>query len=65
MSSFSTDTEPGIESDLIDLDGVPFTTLRKLDNESLRRSQGHVVERARRVRATYRSTAQAGGERVD
>ena len=65
MNSFSADIEPGIESELIDLDGVPFTALRDLDSEPLRRSLGHVVERTRRVRALYRSQGQANGERID
>lgn len=65
MNSFSADIEPGIESELIDLDAVPFTRLRELDSEPLRRSLGHVVDRTRRVAARYRSTNQAGGERID
>ena len=65
MNSFSANTEPGIESELIDLAGVPFTALRDLDSEPLRRSLGHVVEQTRGVRVLYRSGAQGGGERVD
>jgi hypothetical protein len=65
MNSFSADTDPGIESELIDLAGVPFTALRDLDSEPLRRSLGHVVERTRGVRATYRSSNSQGGERID
>lgn len=65
MNSFSVDTEPGVESELIDLDGVPFTKLRELDSEPLRRSLGHVVERTRRVRARYRSGGATAGERID
>jgi hypothetical protein len=65
MNSFSADTEPGIESELIDLARVPFTALRELDSEPLRRSLGHVVEQTRRVRAAYRSGGQSGGERID
>ncbi len=61
----SSGTEPGIESELIDLEAVPFTTLRDLDSEPLRKSLLHVVERTRGVRAPYKSTNGAGGERID
>ena len=65
MNSFSVDIEPGIESELIDLDAVPFTRLRELDSEPLRRSLRHVVDRTRHVAARYRSAGQSGGERID
>lgn len=65
MNSFSMDIEPGIESELIDLAGVPFIALRELDSEPLRRSLGHVVERTQRVHAAYPSGSQTGGERID
>lgn len=65
MNSFSADIEPGFESELIDLADVPFTALRELDSEPLRRSLSHVVDRTRRVRAAYRSNAGGGGERID
>ncbi|MGW5705239.1 hypothetical protein [Amycolatopsis japonica] len=65
MSSFSADTEPDIESALLDLDAVSFTALRELDSEALRRSAHHVVERTTLVRARYRSTGGGNGERID
>jgi hypothetical protein len=65
MNSFSADIEPGFESELIDLADVPFTALRELDSEPLRRSLGHVVERTRQVRAAYRSGGTGAGERID
>ncbi|MFI5562614.1 hypothetical protein ACIA2T_25330 [Amycolatopsis japonica] len=65
MSSFSADTEPDIESALIDLDAVSFTALRELDSEAFRRSAHHVVERTTLVRARYRSTGGGNGERID
>jgi hypothetical protein len=65
MNSFSADIEPGFESDLIDLDGVPFTRLRELDSEPLRRSLGQVVERTRLVSARYPSQPSGTGERID
>jgi hypothetical protein len=61
----SSGTGPGIESELIDLDGVPFTKLRDLGGDPLRRSVHHVVERTRHLRAAYRSGASGAGERVD
>ena len=61
----SSGTGPGIESELIDLDGVPFTKLHELGDEPLRQSIHHVVERTRHLRATYRSGNASGGERVD
>lgn len=66
MNSFSA-TEPDIESALIDLDGVPFSALRDLDSDAFGHSAHHVVERARHVRARYRSTegSTSGGERID
>ncbi|MFD9891753.1 hypothetical protein ACFWY9_20635 [Amycolatopsis sp. NPDC059027] len=65
MNSFSASTEPDIESALIDLDGVPFTALRELDDAALRHSANHVVERTRHVRARYRSGTGNAGERID
>lgn len=61
----SSGTGPAIESELIDLDGVPFTKLRELGDEPLRRSLHGVVERTRHLRAAYRSSGASGGERVD
>jgi hypothetical protein len=61
----SSGTEPGIESDLIDLDAIPFTKLREHDNDDLRRSLRHVVERANQVRARYKTSNAGGGERID
>ncbi|MBN6041078.1 hypothetical protein JYK18_39890 [Amycolatopsis sp. 195334CR] len=65
MSSFSTGTEPDIESALIDLDAVPFTALRELDEDALHHSVQHVVDRTTRLRARYRSGAGGSGERID
>ncbi|MFJ4105310.1 hypothetical protein [Amycolatopsis japonica] len=65
MSSFSADTEPDIESALLDLDAVSFTALRELDSEAFRRSARQVVERTRLVHARYRSTTNSTGERID
>jgi len=61
----SSGTGPGIESELIDLDGVPFTKLHELGDEPLCQSMHHVVERTRHLRAAYRSSNPSGGERVD
>ncbi|WP_181774523.1 hypothetical protein [Amycolatopsis pittospori] len=65
MSSFSASTEPDIESALIDLDGIPLTALRDLDDEAFHHSARHVVERTRHLRARYRSSGAGGGERID
>ncbi|MFD9699079.1 hypothetical protein [Lentzea sp. NPDC059081] len=61
----SSGTEPGVESGLLDLERVPFTKLRDLDDEILSSALSHVVERARLVRAPYRSSNSSGGERID
>lgn len=61
----STDAEPGIESELIDLDGIPFSRLRDSGNELLYRSMRQVVERTAHVRALYPSSNATGGERID
>lgn len=61
----SSGTEPGVESGLLDLERVPFTKLRELDDETLRSALHHVVERAHLVQAPYRSSNSSGGERID
>lgn len=61
----SANTEPGIESELVELDGVPFTSLRQVGGEVLRQSMIGVVARAERVQARYRSGSTTAGERVD
>jgi FXSXX-COOH protein len=61
----SAGADAGIESELIDLDGVPLTQLRELDSELLGQSMHRVVERTRHIRARYRSGQPSGGERVD
>lgn len=61
----SSGLEPDLESALIDLEGVPFTRLRELDSDLLRRSLLHVVERASLVSSGYRSQGTSGGERID
>jgi FXSXX-COOH protein len=44
MITFFAETESGIKSDLIDLDRVPLTELRVLDNSELRRALRNVLE---------------------
>lgn len=60
-------TEPGIESGLVDLDGVSLTELRALRGETILQATKRVVDRTLRLRARYRSgDPTAGtGERVD
>lgn len=61
----SANTEPGLESELVELDGVPFTRLRQLGGEILRQSMIGVVARTEQVQVRYRSGNEGGGERVD
>ena len=63
MNSFL--AEPGIESELIDLDDVPLSRLRELEGADLRRSLGHVLERTTSLRVRYRSGTGNTGERID
>jgi hypothetical protein len=66
MTTFPADTDPGIESQLIDLTAVPFAVLRDLDGEVIHNAMRYVVERAGQVRITSRSGNSAGGgERID
>ncbi|HEV2778308.1 MAG TPA: hypothetical protein VGX25_02810 [Actinophytocola sp.] len=65
MTTFSTDPDPGIESELIDLSTVPFALLRDLDGATLHGALRHVVERTGQVRITSRSSGSSGGERID
>jgi len=58
-------TEPGVVSDLLDLEGVPFTTMRDLEEEPLRASLRHVVDCTSRVIARYPSSGTGSGERID
>ncbi|HEX7303129.1 hypothetical protein [Lentzea sp.] len=61
----SSGIEPDVESSLLDIERVPFAELRAVDDEILRNALHHVVERARLVRAPYRSSNATGGERID
>jgi hypothetical protein len=61
----SSGIEPGVESELVDLEAVTFTTLREMDSEPIRHSQRHVVERTRHVHARYPSSNTGAGERID
>jgi hypothetical protein len=58
-------TEPGVVSDLLDLEAIPFTTLRDLEGEPLRASLRNVVDRTSRVHARYPSSNAGAGERID
>jgi hypothetical protein len=61
----STGAEPDIESELIDLDGVPFTKLSDVNGEALHRSMFRVMERTLRIRKLHRTNAGGNGERID
>ncbi|HEV7651888.1 MAG TPA: hypothetical protein VGP26_27345 [Actinophytocola sp.] len=58
-------TEPGVVSDLPDLEAIPFTDLRDLEGDPLRTSMRTVVDRTSRVAARYPSSNGGGGERID
>lgn len=58
-------TEPGVVSDLVDLEAVSFTDMRDLEDEPLRASLRHVVDRASRIHARYPSSNAGAGERID
>jgi hypothetical protein len=47
----STNTEPGIESELVELEGVPFTRLRQVAGDM----------RTEQVKVRYRSSADGSG----
>jgi hypothetical protein len=61
----SADTDPSIESDLIDLSTVPFARLRRHDDKVLRHAMRGVLERTSHLRIIRRSGQQGEGERID
>jgi FXSXX-COOH protein len=62
----SAHTDPGIESDLIDLSGIPFGRLRDLDDTGLHQSMHRTLDRTTRLRGGRRSGQGGGeGERID
>jgi FXSXX-COOH protein len=63
MDEFSTDTESGIESGLIDLGGVSMTALRELDDTVFRQALRYVLQQASHPLVT--AGGGSGGERVD
>jgi hypothetical protein len=52
MQAARSGAEEGIESELLDLDGVSLTRLRTLDGGELRKSLRHAVERASHIQVT-------------
>jgi FXSXX-COOH protein len=59
------DTDPGIESSLIDLSAVSLTRLRGLNSSALLQAMNHVLDRTGRLR-DVRSQGDGGqGERID
>lgn len=60
----SADTNPGIESELIDLSAIPFDRLRDLDNIALHQAVHHTLTRTTHLRGR-RSQSGEGGERID
>jgi hypothetical protein len=61
----SADTEPGIESELIDLSTIPLDRLRVLNSSVVQEAMRHVLERTGRHRSVRRSGESSTGERID
>lgn len=61
----SADTEPGIESELIDLSGVSLDRLRNLDDSLLDRALHRTLDHTTRLRGGRRSGTDGAGERID
>jgi hypothetical protein len=62
MTFFSVDAEPGVASELVDLETIPLSELRTLDHAELHRSLRHAVQRAADIVVTESGS---GAERVD
>ncbi|MFB9682885.1 hypothetical protein [Amycolatopsis plumensis] len=56
-------TEPQIESELLDVNGIPLAKLRTLDHGGLRKALRHAVERVAYIPVT--ASGSAGVKRVD
>jgi hypothetical protein len=66
MQAARSGTDDGIESELVDLGGVPLSKLRTLDGSELRNALRHAVERVSYIPVTASgSTGGSGAERVD
>ena len=61
----SADTDPTIESELIDLSGISLDRLRDLDNTDLHQAMHHTLDRTTRLRGGRRSGQEGNGERID
>jgi hypothetical protein len=61
----SANTEPGIESELIDLSAVPLDRLRVLNSSVVQEAIRHVLERTGCLRRVRRSGETGTGERID
>lgn len=62
----SAHTDPGIESELIDLSGIPFDRLRDLDDTALHQALHRTLDRTTRLRGVRRSSNNGTeGERID
>lgn len=58
------DTEPGIESQLIDLSTISLARLRRMNSSALHEAMSYVLDRTGSVR-DIRSVEGSQGERVD
>ncbi len=61
----SADTDPGIESELIDLSDISLDRLRALDNTALHRAMHRTLDRTIGLRGGRRSGQVGDGERID
>ncbi|MFL6120989.1 hypothetical protein [Actinophytocola sp.] len=62
---YSTDTDPGIESELIDLSTISFGRLRELNSSALLHAMHHAMKRTEKLSVSYASAAEGQGERID
>jgi len=62
MQAARSGADAGIESELLDLDGVSLTRLRTLDGSELRRALQHAVERVTYIQVT---ASEGQARRVD
>jgi len=59
------DTDPGIESQLIDLSAISLARLRGLNSSAVRHAMHHALERTGRPRDIRLNEDGTAGERVD
>lgn len=65
MQTARSGSEEGIESELVDLGGVPLARLRTLEGRELRNALRHAVDRVSYIPVTASGSTGSGAERVD